>query len=65
MERVLGAFYPAPSEEAMVVAKKMMAASLADPAFDWAEAERLADLNDFKILPEFRAIKEEVEGGTA
>ena len=65
MERVLGAYYPTPSEEAAVVAKKMMATSIADPTFDWAEAERLADLRDFKILPEFRAMKKEVEGGNA
>ena len=65
VERVLGAYYPTPSEEAAVVAKKMMATSIADPTFDWAEAERLADLRDFKILPEFRAMKKEVEGGNA
>ena len=65
VERVLGAYYPTPSEEAAVVAKKMMATSLADPTFDWAEAERLADLRDFKILPEFQAMKKEVQDGSA
>ena len=65
VERVLGAHYPTPSEEAALVAKKMMATSLSDPTFDWTEAERLADLPDFRILPEFQTMKKEVEGGKA
>ena len=43
----------------------MMATSLADPTFDWTEAERLADLRDFGVLREFQAMKREVEGGKA
>lgn len=65
VERVLGAYYPAPSEEAALVAKKMMATSLSDPTFDWTEAERLADLPDFRILPELQAMRKEVQDGEA
>lgn len=62
---MLGAYYPAPSEEAALVAKKMMATSLSDPTFDWTEAERLADLPDFRILPELQAMRKEVQDGEA
>ena len=65
VERVLGAYSPAPSEEAALVAKKMMATSLSDPTFDWTEAERLANLPDFRILPELQAMRKEVQDGEA
>ena len=41
-------------------ARQMMCAALNDASFDWAEAERLADLRDFKVLPQLRALKEEI-----
>lgn len=65
VERVLGAYYPVRSEEADAVARKMMAASLKDSTFDWSEAERIAALRDFGILPEFLSMKNEVENGKA
>ncbi len=63
VERVLAAYYPQPSAEALKVARQMMASSLQDPTMDWAEAGRLAELNDFNILPEFKHLKAEVENG--
>ena len=63
VERVLAAFYPQASGEALKTAKQMMASSLIDPSMDWSEAERLAGLKDFKIGPEFQRLKAEVENG--
>ena len=63
VERVLAAYYPQTSEEALKVAKQMMASSLDDPSTDWVEVERLADTNDFKVLPELKRLKAEVENG--
>lgn len=40
--------------------RQMMAAALDDSTFDWSEAERLADLRDFKVLPQLKALKEEI-----
>ena len=62
-ERVLAAYYPQESAEALRAAQQMMASSLLDPSMDWAEAERLADLTDFNVLPEFQRLKAEVENG--
>lgn len=63
VERVLAAYYPQMSEEALKVAKQMIASSLQDPSMDWAEVERLANLNDFRILEELKRLKAEVEDG--
>lgn len=57
VERVL---YAESSSECVASARQMMAAALHDPKFDWAEAERLADLPDFKILPAFERLKAEI-----
>ena len=62
VERVLVACCPY-SEEATVTAKKMMVAALADAAFDWKEAERLAALPSFDVLNEMLTIKREVANG--
>lgn len=59
VERVLFAYCP-PTAECVPSAKQMMAAALRDKNFDWAEAERLAALPDFKILDEFKRLKEEI-----
>ena len=63
VERVLAAYYPQPSDEALKTAKQMMASSLEDPSMDWEEAERLADLNDFQVLRELQRLKAEVANG--
>ena len=57
VERV---FYALDSEECVPAAKQMMAAALIDREFDWTEAERLADLPSFKVLPEFRELKKKL-----
>lgn len=62
VERVLVAYCPY-SEEATVTAKMMMAAALADAAFDWKEAERLAALPSFDVLDEMLTLKREVANG--
>ena len=59
VERVLVAYCPY-SEEATVTAKKMMVAALADAAFDWKEAERLAALPSFDVHNEMLSLKREV-----
>ena len=38
----------------------MMAAALKDTDFDWAEAERLAALRDFSVLPQMSRLKEKI-----
>lgn len=63
VERVLAAYYPQPSVEALKTAKQMMASSLQDPSMDWMEVERLADLNDFKVLRELKRLKAMVKNG--
>ena len=55
VERIL---YAEQDAECRPSARQMMCAALNDESFDWAEAERLADLRDFKVLPQFRALKE-------
>ena len=57
VERV---FYSLDSGECVASARQMMAAALDDREFDWSEAERLADLPDFKVLSELRAMREDV-----
>ena len=57
VERVLFAEQDA---ECVVSARQMMAAALKDVDFDWPEAERLAALRDFSVLPQMRRLKEEI-----
>ena len=57
VERVLFAEQDA---ECVASARQMMAAALRDADFDWAEAERLAALRDFSVLPQMRKLKEEI-----
>lgn len=57
VERV---FYSIDSSECRPSAVQMMASALEDSDFDWAEAERLADLPSFKVLDELRTLKAEV-----
>ena len=51
------------STECLPSARQMMAAALQDEHFDWAEARRLADLPDFKVLPRLEAMRKEVSDG--
>ena len=46
--------------ECVASARQMMAAALKDADFDWAEAERLAALRDFSVLPQMLKLKEEI-----
>ena len=57
VERVL---FSTQDAECAASARQMMAAALNDETFDWAEAERIARLPDFKVLDEMLAIKREV-----
>ena len=57
VERVLFAEQDA---ECVASARQMMAAALKDADFDWAEAERLAALRDFSVLPQMRRLKVEI-----
>lgn len=57
VERIL---YAEQDAECKPSARQMMCAALGDASFDWTEAERLADLRDFKVLPQLRALKEEI-----
>lgn len=57
VERV---FYSLDSGECVASARQMMASAMADPAFDWQEAERLADSPDFKVLADLRRMREEL-----
>ena len=57
VERV---FYSLDSSESVASARQMVATALEDASFDWQEAERLADLPDFKVLPELRKLREEM-----
>lgn len=62
VERVLVAYFP-PSEEALATARKMMVAALADTAFNWDEARRLAALPSFGVARELESLRREVENG--
>ena len=57
VERVLFAEQDA---ECVASARQMMASALKDANFDWVEAERLAALRDFSVLPQMRRLKEEI-----
>ena len=53
-------FYSLDCEECIASAKQMMASAISDENFDWAEAERLADLPDFKVFKELVSMKKEM-----
>lgn len=57
VERIL---YAEQDAECRTSARQMMCAALNDAAFDWAEAERLADHRDFRVLPQLKALRKEV-----
>ena len=57
VERVL---FAEQDSECVASARQMMAAALKDADFDWTEAERLAALLDFSVLPQMRKLKEEI-----
>ena len=57
VERIL---YAEQDAECIPSAKQMMVAAIADDAFDWVEAERLADLRDFKVLAQLRKLRKEM-----
>lgn len=57
VERIL---YAEQDAECLPSAKQMMVAAIADDAFDWVEAERLADLRDFKVLAQMRKLRREM-----
>ena len=52
------------SAECLPSARQMMAAALQDERFNWAEARRLADLPDFKVLPQLEAMRKELSDGS-
>ena len=58
VERV---FYALDCVECEPAARQMMASALESEDFDWREAERLADLPSFKILPELNRLKAEMK----
>jgi len=60
VERIL---YAEQDAECTASARQMMASALADAAFDWAEAERLAALPDFKVAEQLSALKQELSRG--
>ena len=57
VERILFAEQDA---ECVPSARQMMVAALKDTVFDWVEAERLADLPDFKVLSSLKVLREEI-----
>ena len=57
VERIL---YAEQDAECIPSAKQMMVAAIADDAFDWVEAERLADLRDFKVLAQLQKLRREM-----
>ena len=57
VERVL---YAEQDAECVASARQMMATALADESFDWGEAERIANLPDFKVLEGLRRLRQEV-----
>lgn len=63
VERVLAAYYPQPSDEALKTARQMMASSIEDPSMDWVETERLAATPDFNVLRELQRLKAEMGNG--
>ena len=57
VERIL---YAEQDAECEASARQMMAAALADAAFDWIEASRLAALPDFAVSARLEALKREI-----
>ncbi len=47
----------------LATARKMMAAAIGDPTFNWGEAERIAALPAFDVLKEMRTLHAEIENG--
>lgn len=62
VERIL---FAESSSECVLSARQMMVAALGDSSFDWKEAERLADLADFKVLPELLRLREELSNAVS
>ena len=62
VERILFAEQDA---ECVASARQMMAAALSDSHFNWPEAERLANLPDFKVLPDLVRLKKEMSDAQA
>ena len=62
VERILFAEQDA---ECVLSARQMMVAALKDAAFNWAEAERLADLPDFKVLSQLKVLRKELSDALA
>ena len=62
VERILFAEQDA---ESVLSARQMMVVALKDEVFDWAEAERLADLPDFKVLSQLKALRRELSDALA
>lgn len=57
VERIL---FAEQDKECIRSARQMMASAINDELFDWSEAERLADLSDFKVLDSLRKLREDV-----
>jgi len=57
VERLL---YAEQDAECVASARQMMSAALADARFDWAEAERLAALPDFRVSERLASLKKEL-----
>ena len=62
VERIL---YAEQDAECGPSARQMIVAALRDPLFDWTEAERLADLSDFKVLQRLLALRKELSDALA
>ena len=61
VERVLGSVYPAENQIARDCARKLIAVILAgDVAVDWGEVRRLANLPEYRNLPECVKLVKEV-----
>lgn len=60
VERIL---YAEQDAECIPSARQMMIACLKDSKFNWAEAERLASLPDFKVAERMRELKRELANG--
>ena len=57
VERIL---YAEQDAECVASARQMMASALADAAFDWTEARRLAALPDFAVAEQLETLKQEI-----
>lgn len=61
VERVLSAYYPRESSDNKAVARTIIAVGLSDRlSIDWDEVNRVAQLPDFRIAEEVKALKKEV-----